>query len=152
VLRTFFTNRNSQVTIICPDCGSSRTTDASKFKNANKEVTATCKCGTKFKFIVEFRKHYRKKVKLPGEYVIPSKKGLNQMLVEDISVSGLGFITLDPHGIRKDDIFEVNFRLDNAKKSEIHKQVVAMTVRDRFVGVKFLDKSNEQDLGFYLMR
>ena len=72
------------------------------------------------------------------------------MVIEDMSVSGIGFITMDPHRIKKGDFLEVNFILDNAKRSEIHKNIEVMSVRERFIGGKFADRKYENDIGFYL--
>jgi len=66
-MKTVYVNDTRQTTIICPNCGFAKNFDATKYKNMNQRLKARCKCGEMFGFILEFRKHYRKKVKLPGE-------------------------------------------------------------------------------------
>jgi hypothetical protein len=150
MLQRFFPDKNNRIAICCPSCNATKITNVARFKHNKKEITARCKCGTIFKFRVEFRKHYRKKVKLPGGYVILPKRGMGQMLIEDISVSGVCFVNLDPHRINTSDVLKVNFILDNTKRSEIHRKLAVVSVRDKLVGGKFIDRSYENDIGFYL--
>jgi hypothetical protein len=102
---------------------------------------------------LEFREHYRKKVRLPGEYFVQGKDEEGEIIIEDISTSGIRFASLKPHNIFRDDIVELKFTLDNPARTEIQELVKIIWIIDRTVGAQFNDpKSLEKDLGFYLKK
>jgi hypothetical protein len=153
--RFFVTNQN-QLTIRCPKCGLSKTVDAAKLKigpaGGSTRMKVTCKCGETFRVEVEFRKYYRKPVKLPGKYSHLSSLKRGEMMVVDLSLTGLGFKSVSPHGLKVGDHLEVFFKLDNSQRSEIRLKVVIRTVKDLYVGAERTDTAIcIQDLGFYLM-
>ena len=151
IMKTLYTNDTNQVTIICPKCNFMKDKNAANFKNAKKVLKAKCRCGEVFRFTIEFRKHYRKKVKLPGEYTIKETGKKGEMAVEDLSMSGIRFVNLGSHQISPDDMLEVKFKLDNQMRSEIYKQVRIVWVKDNVMGAQFIEeKSFKSDLGFYL--
>jgi hypothetical protein len=132
----FWINDNNQATIICPTCGFDINIDPKKFKNAQRRQKAKCKCGEIFEFTIEYRRQYRKDVRLPGEYSIQGKGQKGEII---------------PHQISPDDILEVIFKLDNQPRKEIRKKVKAIWVDDRIVGAQYNErKLYEKDLAFYL--
>ena len=55
--------------------------------------------------------------------------------------------------ILTDDILDVKFKLDNPKRSEIHRLVKVIWVKNRNVGAQFNDrKLFETDLAYYLKK
>jgi hypothetical protein len=147
----FYVNDTNQTTIICPNCGFAKTIDTTNFKKTQKRLKANCKCGEAFKFTLEFRKHYRKDVKLPGEYSIIEKGEKGEIVVQNLSLSGVQFTSMRPHQILADDTLELKFILDNPARTEIRRSAKVMWIRDRDVGVQFIGpKSLERDLSFYL--
>jgi hypothetical protein len=115
-------------------------------------MKVSCKCGEMFRVEIEFRKYYRKSVKLPGKYIHLNSPKRGEMIVVDLSMIGLGFITESPHGFQVGDHLEVHFQLDNSHRSEIRLKVVVRTLKDLFVGVERTDTLLcIEDLGFYLM-
>lgn len=151
ILKFFVTNQN-QATIRCPKCGVSRTVDMSKMQLNSKRLKVTCKCGETFKGEFEFRKHYRKKVNLPGRYMHLNSPKRGDIIVVDLSMTGIGFTTSTPHGLQLGDRLEVTFRLDNGKRSEIKVNVIVRNVKEKFAGVERTDTQVcKEDLGFYLM-
>ena len=150
-MKTIFVGDNNQATIICPKCGFTKNIDATNFKNTKKSLKAKCKCGEVFQVTFEFRKHYRKNVRLSGEYIVHGKGEKGEVIIRDLSLSGIRFESLSPHQISTDDTLEVSFKLDNPMRSEIRKIIKVMWVRDRIVGAQYCElKSYEKDLGFYL--
>lgn len=150
-MKIFYTNDTNQVTIICPNCNFTKDKNAINFKNAKKTLKAKCRCGEIFRFTIEFRKHYRKKVKLSGEYAIKETGKKGDITVEDLSMSGIRFVNLGSHPISPDDLLEVKFKLDNQMRSEIYKQARVIWVKDNMIGAQFSElKTFKSDLGFYL--
>jgi PilZ domain-containing protein len=150
-MKTVYANKTNQTTVIFPKCGFAKIFEATKFKNMHRRLKAKCRCGEVFEFTLEFRKYYRKKARLLGEYIIQRKGEKGDIIVEDLSMGGIRFENLGPHQISIDDMLEVKFKLDNPSRSEIHKMGRVIWIRDRTVGVMYSEpKGNDKDLGFYM--
>jgi hypothetical protein len=125
--------------------------DVSNFKDTHKRLKAKCRCGEVFRVELEFRRYYRKKVRLPGEYFVQEKEEKGEILIEDISMTGIRFSTLKPFNISRNDSVELKFTLDNQKKTEIHTLVKIIWIADRNIGAQYIDLNRfKQDLVFYL--
>jgi hypothetical protein len=147
----FYVNDTNKTTIVCPNCGFAKVIDTTNFKKTQKQLKANCKCGESFKFTLEFRKHYRKDVKLPGEYSTIEKGEKGEIVVQNISLSGVQFTSLRPLKILTGYTLELKFILDNSARTEIRRSAKVMWVRDREVGAQFIgQKTFEKDLSFYL--
>lgn len=147
----FYVNDAYQTTIVCPKCGFSKTIDTSNYKKTQKRLKATCKCGQVFKFTLEFRKHFRKDVRLPGEYNVRQSGEKGEIVVRNLSMGGIQFTSLRPHQIITDDMLELRFNLDNPARTEIRRSAKVMWVKDRDVGAQYIEpKLFERDLSFYL--
>ena len=150
-MKKIYVNDNNQVMIICPMCGFEKIVDATNYRNTKNKVNDKCKCNESFQFTIEYRKHYRKDVRLPGEYNVQGNGQKGEIIIRDLSLTELRFESLKPHQILKDDTFEVKFKLDNPSKKEIRKLVKVIWIEDRIVGIQFSEKKlYEIDLGFYL--
>jgi len=149
-MKTVYVYDDDQATIICDKCGFWKNIDTINFKNTKKRVKAKCKCGEVFQFTIEFRKNYRKNVRLSGENIIKGKGEKGEILVKDISMRGIRFETVKPHKISTNDTLEVKFKLDNKKKSEISKKYKVIRVQDRIVAANYSEPYfYDKDLGFY---
>jgi hypothetical protein len=147
----FYVDENNQARIVCQKCGINKNLDVTKFKDTHKRLKAKCRCGEVFRLSLEYRKHPRKKVRLPGKYFVQGKNEKGEIIIEDISAGGVRFACLDPHYISRDDTVELKFTLDNQTKTAIHTSVEIKWIIDRNVGGKFFDpKSLEKDLKSYL--
>ena len=150
-MKKVYVGRTNQVKITCPKCKLEKNINVFKFKDTHKRVKAKCKCGEEFRLTLDFRKYYRKKVQLTGEYYGKGKDEKEEILIEDISKTGIRFATLKPHNFSKEDLVELKFNLGNPLKTEIHTDVKIKWINDRNVGAHFNNpKLLETDLGFYL--
>jgi len=150
-MQKVYVDYTNQVKIICPKCGLEQHKNVFKFKDSHKRLKANCKCGEVFRFTLDFRKHYRKNVQLAGEYFVQKKDEKDDILIKDISMTGINFTTFKPHNFARDDTVELKFTLDTPKEMEIHATVKIKWVFDRNVGGQFLGpKSLKHDLGFYM--
>lgn len=146
-----YVDKNNQAMVICPKCGFEKIIDAMDFRKTNDIVKGKCKCKETFQFALEYRWGHRKEVKLSGEYIVQDRGEKGEVIVRQLSMTGIRFESLKPHRISKDDILEVRFKLDDPKGSEIRKPVKVIWVKDRIVGGQFKErKLYEKDLGFYL--
>jgi len=150
-MKTVYVNDANQASITCPKCGFTKALDMTNFKNAQKSLKGKCRCGEVFGLNIEFRKNYRKKVRLAGEYRINGKGKKGEIIVEDLSMNGIRFVNLGFHQISIDDTLEVQFQLDNPMRSEINKLVQVVWVKDKMVGAKFSELDTfKLEIGFYL--
>ena len=147
---TIYLNDFNRVSIICPNCGFEQNIDTTKFKDTEKKLEGKCSCGEPYQFHIEFRKRYRKDVSLPGEYMFPGIELKENINIREPSFTGIQFEGLMPHKILKDDLLEVNFKLDNRLESKIRKLVKVIWVRDNIVGAHFIEtKLYEEELQSY---
>ena len=150
-MKTVYVDDTNQASIVCPECGFSKNIDITNFKNTQKRAKAKCGCGEFFRFTFEFRKNYRKNVRLPGEYIVKGTGEKGDVIIKDLSLTGIRFESLKQHQISTNDILDVKFRLDNSVRSEIRKLVKVIWVKDRIVAAHYSEtKLFEKDLGFYL--
>ena len=146
-----FVGRTNEVKIICPKCELEKNINVFKFKDTHKRLKVKCKCGEEFRLALDFRKYYRKKVQFAGECFIHEKNERDDILIIDISLTGINFTTFKPHNFSRDDTVELKFNLDNPMKTEIHTTIKIKWTNDRNVGAQFNNpKLLEKDLGFYL--
>ncbi len=152
-----FITRDDTATFICPKCGNTTTADVSKYAYLDKRVRVkcTCSCGQRFEAILEKRKQFRKKTNLPGSYVYHGQKGemdKGLMTVMDISGNGLKLRLNAARDFRIDDILEVEFHLDDKRRTLIRKKVIVRNVNKNIVGTAFSPHETEDPaLGFYLL-
>jgi len=147
-----FIDKEDFSAITCPECGFVKRADLSKFKGTSKPLKAKCKCGAKFECNIEFRQFFRKATKLAGEFIVVGKRSVVRVLVEDISQQGLGFTLIEPCEVAMDDIIDVTFTLDNRHRTVIRKRLVIRSIREKFIGCEYTEKSGyDKELRFYLM-
>jgi uncharacterized Fe-S cluster-containing radical SAM superfamily enzyme len=152
-MEKIYVGHTNKVTIICPKCGLEKNKIVFKFKDTHKRLKAKCKCGEVFRFTLDFRKYYRKNVQLTGKYFVKGKDETEEILIEDISKTGIKFATLKPHNFFRGDLVELKITLDTPMKMEVRTRVKILWIIDRTVGAQFVDpKLLEKDLGLYLIK
>lgn len=146
----FYVDENNQAIIVCQKCGLNKIVDVTKFKDTHKRLKAKCKCGEVFRLTLDFRRHYRKKVQLAGEYYSQEKNDKGEILIKDISMSGINFETLKPHNFSKDDTIELKFILDNPMKTKVQESVQIMRTSGRNVSAQYINLSRMQRIWFFI--
>ena len=146
-----YAGATNHVTVICPKCGLKKNINVFKYKDTHKRLKAKCKCGEIFRLSLEFRRFYRKTVRLTGEYFAQERDEKGEVLIKDISMTGINFEAIKPHNIAKHDAVEVKFTLDNPDNTELDTLVKIMWTKDLNVGGHFIDQVRyKQDLVLYL--
>ena len=141
-----------QAAITCPRCDFVKMVEAGRFSAAGNRINVRCRCGHVFRRQVNFRRHFRKPVRLAGEYrhLKTGKRG--DMLIEDLSMGGVGFTRFGPHHVGLGDPLEVRFRLTRHSGREITKRAHVRFVKEEFVGLEFSDHHlHGKELQFFLM-
>jgi len=148
-----YVDHTNRVKIICPKCGLEKNKIVSKFKDTHKRLKAKCKCGEVFQLALDFRKYYRKNAQLTGKYFVKGKNETREIIIEDISKTGIKFATLEPHYFSKGDLVELKITLDTPMRMEVRPRVKILWIIDLNVGAQFNDpKLLEKDLGLYLIK
>ncbi|MGB5985115.1 MAG: PilZ domain-containing protein [Desulfobacterales bacterium] len=149
---TVYADESDRVDVCCHECGFFKTIDVSMLKKSSRTLKIKCRCGHTFRNRVEFRRAFRKRVKLDGTYLHISSGMRASMVVEDISRAGIGISVQPKHGFVPGDTMLLTFNLDNVRRTKIKKKVKIMSVRNTYLGTQSLDASQyDKDLGFYLM-
>ena len=155
-----FITRDNKVTFSCPQCKGMRTVDVTKYKALEKavKIKVRCPCGHDYPVMIERRKQFRKAVSLPGTFsriFNDRRAGSGTMVVKDVSRNGLQIRVNDSSYMKAGDILEVEFKLDDNKRSPIRKEVVIRKIVGYDLGTEFtsVDAGNASDkaIGFYLM-
>ena len=155
-----FITRNNKVTFSCPQCKGIRTVDVTRYKALEKavKIKVHCPCGHDYPVMIERRKQFRKAVSLPGTFsriFNDRRAGNGTMVVKDVSRNGLQIRVNDSSYMNVGDILEVEFKLDDNKRSPIRKEVVIRKIVGYDLGTEFtsIDAGNASDkaIGFYLM-
>ena len=155
-----FVSSTNKVTFSCPMCRHTRTVDVTKYKSLEKavKIKVHCPCGNAYPVMLERRKQFRKTVSLPGNFTRiynGRRAGNGSMVVKDVSRNGLLIRVSDATHMNVGDILEVEFKLDDNKRSPIVKEVIVRKISGYDLGTEFLsiDPGNASDkaIGFYLM-
>jgi len=141
--------------ITCPECGKQKTLQALSFKGHKHKLKVKCSCKEVFTVNLEFRKRIRKKVNLRGTYFNHSQDGKSgNIVVRNISLSGLEFTSFDIHDFKLEDEITLTFTLHDEHLSEIKKDAVVKGIRNNAIGCEF-ERAGEfaydGPLGFYIM-
>jgi hypothetical protein len=146
-----YVGKDGLATLQCPQCGATKSVDTTNKDYAFKAFKAKCKCGAQIRGQFEFRQYYRKKVSLAGMYRHRKNGVRGKIIVENLSLMGLGFACLRKHDFQKGDQLDITFTLDNNNRTSITLWVVVENLQDRFVGARRQDLHvGQPDLGFYL--
>jgi len=163
-MQRLFVSSDNKVTIKCPHCWHSREVDLARLVVCHNVLKVKCTCNSIFNVELEFRKKNRKKTDLQGFYFNPAQKEKIPDLsrethlravncsIRNLSMHGVGFVTLQRHSIKKDDQLIVKFMLDNAVRLLIEKNVIVRVVNGNYIGCEFFkEEQNDAGLGFYAL-
>jgi hypothetical protein len=151
--RVIITDDNT-ATFVCPKCKKWKTKDVSRYKNTETSVRVKikCPCGHAYAVILERRKCIRKNVNLPGKFISYKKSEADNIIVTDISQTGLRFKLEFPQDFAPEEKLNLEFTLDDKQRSLVKKKVIVRTVKDLSIGVEFLSAGHYDKLGPYLFR
>jgi len=140
--------------LTCPHCGRQKTIQAETFKGAKHKLKVKCGCQNVFTVHLEFRKRVRKKTNLRGTYINNTQNTSGNVIIKNISVSGLEFTSYDANDFKVNDELTLNFNLDDEHLTEIRKDVIIRDVRRNSIGCEFDQDQNlafDGPLGLYIM-
>jgi hypothetical protein len=131
--------------------------NVAKYAAIDKRVTVNCKCncGHQFRVSLEKRRQFRKDTDLPGMYLYRTADGSvdkGSMRVVDISSKGLKLKLNVERAFQIGAPLQVEFHLDDKRRTFIEKEVIVRNVKKNMVGTSFAPtEGDDPNLGFYLM-
>ena len=147
-----FLGPSGRTTVKCPFCGKHHHQDVPRHF-LNKPVRAKCKCGKSFPVLFDNRGHFRKKVRLTGEYWNGcGEKDL--MSITSLSASGAGLeAARSAPDVSLGETIRVSFCLNGSGKVWIKTKAIVKRIDRNRLGIEFIDLDLHQRkcLGFYLM-
>ncbi|MBT8369411.1 MAG: PilZ domain-containing protein [Deltaproteobacteria bacterium] len=142
----------------CSKCRRTEAADISNYINLEKTLNfnVNCLCGYKYTAILDKRKQHRKETNFLGTFVqlIDGKEVYSgTMTVCDLSLSGVKLKVNAEHLFSIGDLLQVDFELDDLKKSNIIKKVIIRNFAFPFLGTEFhYSEIMDQALGYYLFK
>ncbi len=140
---------------VCPECFKTKTVDVSKQcdKSGVIKVNCKCPCGHAYPVLLDKRKFDREVVTLPGAFVRCAEGetgNSEQILVLDLSLSGLRFLMKTKCTVEADEKLMVEFNLNDKEKSLIKEKVTVKYIQSNEVGAKFYSKTQQDKIKSYL--
>jgi len=155
---TIYINDDNTATFVCPKCQKTGIKDLTEYLQRKKSsrLKARCGCGHSYEVFLEKRKKFRKQTDLLGSYKYFSDNSntpdhVGSMSVKDISFSGIRIKLQMMPRFKVGDPLVVEFRLDDASRSQIKKKVVVKNMKGLSAGLAYTSPQNHDSvLGFYL--
>jgi hypothetical protein len=144
---------NHTASIVCEKCGRRHVVDPDGDSIPMRPFWFRCGCGHTFPCRIERRQNFRKRLKLHGRYLDRRTKREDYLVVNDLSIGGIGFTPFAAkHGLREGDILDVSFTLDDGKRTEINRCIRITNVSDEKIGAEFVVRAlYDSELGLYLL-
>jgi hypothetical protein len=176
-MQKIYIGKNNLVTILCPRCGKGSEIDTTPYIRSKSSARITlkfkcpsCDCGHKSckdckesnctngntnVFQLERRKFFRKEVGLAG--ILFDRDGNKHPIrILDLSRTGVKMTRLSTRPITVGQHLVIEFTLDDAKQSQIKKEIIIRSTEDKLVAGEFTDiesySHDDKMIGFYLMK
>ena len=141
--------------ITCPHCSAQKAIQVESFKGRKSTIKVKCACKNIFYADIEFRKKKRKRTNLRGTYINHSQKNRRgNLIIQNISLSGLAFSSIDIKDFDVGDELTIDFNLDDEHNTSISKGAIVIDVRTYTIACQFErggEFAYDGPLGFYIM-
>lgn len=176
-MKKVYISSDDTATLTCPHCGKTKVIDTTKYKKREGPIKIQftfkcrrCYCGTKHAVgcdgtecknghkmvaLLERRRHYRKKVDLPGK-VIDERKNAALIKVRDISKRGLLLQVVSPKTFEVGERLTVSFELDDPRHTKIEEKIIIRKMLPpdllgvEFAGSEIVISPSGKAIGAYL--
>ena len=151
-----YLNENRQGVVTCVHCDVKHTINMSNYTDdylGEKSLKVKCSvCNKTFYIKFDLRKYRRININIPGKiFCFRSEKEIDDVTIISLSLGGIGFIIKNNLNIKNNDIYRINFQLDDEYVSVICEEIIIKRVDGCFVGAEFYhsDRYNHE-LDFYI--
>jgi predicted Zn finger-like uncharacterized protein len=164
--QSVYVGPDNSATVTCPHCGIRYKVNAGKVTTRGRSSKLRCKCDGSFSIFFEYREnprrdldgkgYYRtiKEVHVRGQYrTVPTSEGFTDMLLRNISRSGIGFVVPTGHELDVGNEVEVMFTLDDEDQTRLERTAVVRRLAEgNYVGCEFMDVGHfDEATGFYVI-
>jgi predicted Zn finger-like uncharacterized protein len=164
--QSVFVGPDRSATVTCPHCGVRYKVNADKVTARGRSAKLRCKCKGRFSVFFEYRENPRRdldgkgyyrtiqEVHVRGQYrTVPTSEGFTDMLLRNISRSGIGFVVPTGHELSVGMEVEVMFILDDEDQTRMERNaVVRRLAQGNYVGCEFMDVGHfDKATGFYVI-
>jgi hypothetical protein len=149
-----YLNSSQEGVVICPRCSLEKTINMAHYQGyfGGKSLNIRCKkCKASFYVEFDYRKHTRIKVNIPGKLPLNVLKTEQNIIVNSLSVSGIGFTIIDMPNINIDDVLDIQFYLGDNDRSFINEKITVRRIDGNFVGAEYCDDTYRHELDFYVI-
>jgi hypothetical protein len=149
-----YINKEAPSILICPNCGKTKAVDPSGLVNRRGRTwIAACPCGARFRVFLESRKSYRREKTRRGQFAkLPQGNVWHSMLLNSVSLFGLGFRSASAERLHVGDNVRVRFPLDDSGRHQMEGDLQVVWAKEKDVGCRFTeDMEDEKFRAFYLM-
>jgi hypothetical protein len=140
--------------IVCPFCHRTNKHSVTSFRErGRRNLRVRCCCEKMFDLTLEFRRHYRKPVKLLGRSINLSRHRMGgDVIIRNISMGGIGFYPFKENRSSENDLLQIIFELDDRCQTPINSKATVRNVGSDYVGCEFDNIDGfRKPLGFYLL-
>ena len=127
---------------------------ANSYIGFKRKLKVKCYCKQSFLAHLEFRRHIRKRTVLRGAYSgYTHTSSSGNLIIQDISLGGISFTSLDIENFKVGDELKVNFTLNDEQQTNIKKDIIVRNIRQRIVGCEFKQPEDVYGgpLGYYIV-
>ena len=152
-IEVIFADKKGMVYLNCPSCRHIRVQPVDQFFNMPQPLQVSCTCWNTYEVQIEFRKSFRKKTTLEGFYARLVPPGsFEKITITDISMGGCRFLACDRHHLKKGDLVELVFNLDNTSRTKITKEAMICSLDKWSIGCRFLVTGSglDSEIAFYI--
>ena len=151
-----FINDQFQGVLKCPNCENTIIVRLLRifraFNRGDKPFNVKCRCGNVVEALCDFRQFPRVKVNLEGLLRHPgTHENVGTVTINSLSLGGVSFFLHARLAVKKGEVFELVFALDNAERSVLEEEIVVSHATDDYLGAEFRDKdAYNYVLDFYI--
>jgi hypothetical protein len=149
-----FVRPDDTAVLTCPHCNKQKVILANSYIGYKRKLKVKCYCKQSFIVHLEFRRHIRKRTVLKGTYSKHTHKcSSGNLIIQEISLGGMSFTSLDVENFKVGDEFKVDFILNDEQLTKIKKDVVVRNIRQRTAGCEFERPEDVYGgpLGYYIV-
>jgi two-component system cell cycle response regulator len=93
-----------------------------------------------------------KTVSLKGNFIRLKTGGSGNIRIEQLTMDNIGLRISESHSMRINEFLDIQFTLDNTKKSLVKRRIVVREIKGNFINAEFYNPPPfSKNLGFYLM-
>lgn len=139
-----FVKSGNRATVICPDCGTTKTTFFSRELWQGRVLKVCCACGETFYVKPRFTRIYPNETVLSGSCTNLSEHSeQNCITVRTVSQSCIEFFASAQHRIRKGHKLLIEFSMEGSPLNKIYRKAIVSLVCGKLISCSFIENLDQ---------